>query len=157
MMVDVILTGVDDSETAFKAAEKAAALAAVFGAELNVLSTFSVHMAETIQSVRGDARPTAKVNAYSKLVDEHAKDAERTALTVVEALRKKFPELKIRAKAAPGPPGRALLNEADELNADIIVVGNKRVQGRGRVLGSIAQTVASEANCDLYIVHTHQR
>ena len=39
----------------------------------------------------------------------------------------------------------------------MIVVGNKRVQGFTRFLGSVARTIASEAHCDLYIVNTHQR
>ena len=38
-MTKKILTGVDNSETALRAAEKAAALAAALGAELHVLSS----------------------------------------------------------------------------------------------------------------------
>ena len=56
-----------------------------------------------------------------------------------------------------GEAAAALLREADEIGADMIVVGNKRVQGFTRFLGSIARTIASEAHCDLYIVNTHQR
>ena len=42
-------------------------------------------------------------------------------------------------------------------DADVIVVGNKRVQGVSRILGSIARYVAAHAPCDVYIAHTHQR
>jgi nucleotide-binding universal stress UspA family protein len=52
-------------------------------------------------------------------------------------------------------PATALCEEATRLNASIIVVGNKRVQGAARVLGSIAGDVAKRAPCNVFIVHTH--
>jgi nucleotide-binding universal stress UspA family protein len=51
-------------------------------------------------------------------------------------------------------PADALCQEAERLNASIIVVGNKRVQGMSRVLGSIPLDVAKQAPCNVYIVHT---
>ncbi len=52
-------------------------------------------------------------------------------------------------------PANALCEEATRLDASIIVVGNKRVQGAARVLGSIAGDVAKRAPCNVFIVHTH--
>ncbi len=52
-------------------------------------------------------------------------------------------------------PATALCEEAARLDASIIVVGNKRVQGAARVLGSIAGDVAKRAPCNVFIVHTH--
>lgn len=156
-MAGIVLTGVDNSETALEAAEKAASLALALGAELHVVSAFNVNMTETIQSVRSKSEPAAMSSAYHRLVAQYAEEAERTASGISEELRKNYPELKIIAKAVEGAPGNALSNEADELNADLIVVGNKRVQGPTRVLGSVARTVASQASCDIYIVNTHQR
>ena len=52
----------------------------------------------------------------------------------------------------------ALVSESERLDATMIVVGNKRVQGiAGRVLGSIARDVAAHASCDVYVAHTHER
>lgn len=48
-----------------------------------------------------------------------------------------------------------LCEEAARLEASVIVVGNKRVQGAARVLGSIAGDVAKRAPCNVLIVHTH--
>jgi nucleotide-binding universal stress UspA family protein len=48
-----------------------------------------------------------------------------------------------------------LCEEAARLEASVIVVGNKRVQGAARVLGSIAGDVAKRAPCNVFIVHTH--
>ena len=52
-------------------------------------------------------------------------------------------------------PATALCEEATRLEASTIVVGNKRVQGAARVLGSIAGDVAKRAPCNVLIVHTH--
>ncbi|WP_281445477.1 universal stress protein, partial [Paenarthrobacter nicotinovorans] len=50
----------------------------------------------------------------------------------------------------------ALVNEAEMQDARLIVVGNRRMQGLGRVLGSVANTVAHTAPCDVYIAKTDQ-
>ena len=49
-----------------------------------------------------------------------------------------------------------LVSEADRLEARLIVVGNRRVQGPARILGSIARTVAANASCDVYVANTRQ-
>ena len=56
--------------------------------------------------------------------------------------------------AAHGKPAEALVEEAKRRNAELIVVGNRRVQGIGRILGSVARSVAQHAPCDVYIVKT---
>lgn len=154
-MAKTILTGVDNSETALRAAEQAASLAAAFGAELHVLSAFNISMAETMRTVQNASEPSNKSDAYRGIVAQYSQNAEQTASTVADALRINFPDLEITSKGREGTPARAILDEAGEIGADIIVVGNKRVQGPARFLGSIARTVASEAECDLYIVNTH--
>jgi nucleotide-binding universal stress UspA family protein len=47
-----------------------------------------------------------------------------------------------------------MCEEARRLEARMIVVGNRRVQGAARVLGSIASDVAKHAPCDVYIANT---
>lgn len=156
-MAEIIVVGVDESETARKAAEKAASLAAAFGAELHVTTAFNTHKAETLQSIHTQSESDAVSKAYRTLVAQYAAEAEATASRIAEELRSSYPELKAIPKAAEGKPGAALSDEAARVDADLIVVGNKRVQGITRVLGSVARTLASETKCDLYIVHTHQR
>ncbi len=51
-------------------------------------------------------------------------------------------------------PAGALCEEATRLGASVIVVGNVRVQGASRVLGSVANGVARHAPCDVLIVNT---
>lgn len=143
-MANVIVTGVDGSETAGIAATKAADLAALKGAQLHVLSAFGKFEEDTFSS------------GTETVVFNSEKDAEHTIATTVAELRRLHPTLEITAAPSEGKPGEALVKAAERLEAELIVVGNKRVQGFGRILGSIARDVASKAPCDVYVAHTHQ-
>ena len=65
--------------------------------------------------------------------------------------------MKIVPEAASGSPAAALVRAAREMDAEMIVVGNKRVQGFTRVLGSIARDVIAHAPCDVHVAYTHER
>ncbi|TLP74229.1 universal stress protein [Nesterenkonia sphaerica] len=156
-MSNIIITGVDNSETAYQAAMKAGHLAVALGCELHVLSAFSIRTSETVRSLHNQGDVEHRSREFERLVDRYARAADLTASAVAGGLRDKFPGLKVISKAIEGNPGSALVREAKVLSAELIVVGNKRLQGAGRILGSVARTVATEADCDLYIVHTHPR
>jgi nucleotide-binding universal stress UspA family protein len=47
-----------------------------------------------------------------------------------------------------------LCEEAERLDARTIVVGNRRVQGISRVLGSVASDVTRQAPCAVLIANT---
>jgi nucleotide-binding universal stress UspA family protein len=141
----IVVTGVDGSETAARAAAKAAALAAAFDGQLVVLSAFDTFESALPEGVGDVVRMTA--------ADVAARLAEQT----IGDLRAEHPALEMTARAVVGKPADALIEVADELGADVVVVGNKRVQGLARVLGSIARDVARRASCDVYVAHTHER
>ena len=60
----------------------------------------------------------------------------------------------VASSPVQGKPATAFVDEAIRLDARLIVVGNRRVQGVGRILGSVASSVAAHAPCDVYIVKT---
>jgi nucleotide-binding universal stress UspA family protein len=62
--------------------------------------------------------------------------------------------LNVTYAAARGKPAEALVDEAARSGAQLIVVGNRRMHGLGRVLGSVANSVAHNAPCDVYIAKT---
>lgn len=144
-MVKTIVVGVDGSEPAAKAARKAAELAVALGAELHVLTAYGKFEMERYSS------------GTDEFIYSTERDAEAISGSATFDLRQEFPGLKLTTAAAEGKPGDALVKAADRLKADLIVVGNKRVQGITRVLGSVARDVAQRAKCDLYVAHTHQR
>ena len=141
-MINTIVTGVDDTKTAASAARKAAELANTHNAELHVVSAYGNQEIRTLRA-GGDVLEINKV-------DEATQVAERVAAS----LSADFPDLTITSGAALGQAGEALVATASKLNADLIVDGNKRVQGITRVLGSVARSVAANAHCDVYIAYT---
>jgi nucleotide-binding universal stress UspA family protein len=140
-----ILTGVDDTDTATEAARTAARLAVGLGAELHVISAYGHIDAIDVRTEGKEFRVTPE------------EDAQRVADATAVLLREEFPALTVEASSAEGKPAEALVRVAETLDVDVIVVGNKRVQGLARVLGSIASDVTQKAHCDVYVAHTHPR
>lgn len=139
-MSGIIIVGVDGSRTASKAAASAKDLAAALGASLHVVSAFI-----------GD-RTEALEGGSDRLTVSNQDAAERAALTVANSLGQ---DVKVTYSAARGRPADVLIKEAIKMDARIIVVGNRRMQGIGRVLGSVANSVAHNAHCDVYIANTY--
>lgn len=141
-MTSKILVGVDDSETAKRAAASAAALANALEAELHVVTAFGKFEADRVNLT------------HDSFLSNHD-DALRTADRAVAELRTVYPNVRIELHAADGKPAEAIVRTAEDLGVDVIVVGNKRVQGLGRMLGSIASHVTKSAPCDVYVAHTN--
>lgn len=144
-MSNIIVVGVDDSAAATLAAHKAAEIAGALGAELHVICAFGKYEVDTFNSGEEQFSVTSE------------DDSQRTAEAVAAGLRSMRPGLSIVPTASKGKPADALVGEADRLSARLVVVGNKRVQGPARVLGSIASSVVSHASCDVYVAQTHPR
>ncbi|BCW73315.1 universal stress protein [Arthrobacter sp. NicSoilB8] len=139
-MTGIIVVGVDGSETALRAAHTARDLAASVGATLHVVSAFDSDRTEVFAS------------GADEWIVSDAGNAEEVARTVADGLRR--PDTKVTYAAARGKPAEALIREAERTGARMIVVGNRRMRGIGRVLGSVANSVAHNAPCDVYIAKT---
>jgi nucleotide-binding universal stress UspA family protein len=85
-------------------------------------------------------------------VVSNADSAEFVARSVAESLGQ---DVKVTYSSARGRPADALIKEALRMEAQIIVVGNRKMRGIGRVLGSVANSVAHNAPCDVYIANTY--
>lgn len=149
-----IITGVDSSQTALTAAEKAAELAVNFDAELYVFSAYNINSAVAMQTAKSGNMANKTSEAYQRLADGQAIAAQQAAESVAAILRNSWPKLQVKAMAVEGQPAEILIQQAENLNADAIVVGNKKAQGLQRILGSVSRNVAAAATCDLYIVNT---
>jgi nucleotide-binding universal stress UspA family protein len=141
MANNIIIVGVDGSESARKAARRAAELAKSTGATLHVISAVDKLSVETIPAGGGTTRTLTSGEAAESIAAEVAAELKQITPDVV-------------SDPHPGKPAEALVDEAIRLDASLIVVGNRRVQGIGRLLGSVATDVAQRAPCDVYIVKT---
>lgn len=139
-MSGTVVVGVDGSETAKKAAQCARDLAAALAASLHVVSAYDSDRTEVFGA------------GSDQVVVSEADKAENVARLIAGSLEGDVP---VTYSAVRGRAADALIKEAEHVNAKLIVVGNRRMQGVGRVLGSIANSVAHNAFCDVYIANTY--
>lgn len=139
-MAGTIIVGVDGNSTSMKAARVAAHLAKSLGSTLRVVTAFGEDRTEKVE-IGSD-------EWFLSTADE----AERVARIVADEL--KLTGVKTEYSSAQGKPAEVLIDEAKRSDADLIVVGNVRMQGIKRVLGSVANAVSHNAPCDVYIVKT---
>lgn len=123
-----IVAGVANSPTAVEAARRARELAALCGARLELVTAYN----------GSDALDSSERRHAEALVARFA--GEYAGESGSHALR--------------GNPADVLLLVADEVGADLIVVGNLGMKGVHRVLGSVPNTVAHRASCAVLIVNT---
>lgn len=141
-MANVIIIGVDGSETATLAAQRAAEAAIAYEGSLHVVSAYGPGERRTLS------------DGVEKVIINLREDADRVVTEAAAELRKAYPNLEITTAAESGNPADVLVSEAEKLDAKLIVVGNKRAQGPARILGSIARSVTANATCDVYIANT---
>ncbi len=124
------------------AADEAAQAARNYKRPLHIVLSMTRN---TSQQVRGGGSETWHFDSVGV--------AEESLKALVGELKAIVPDTTYAVVLAD--PATALCEEAVRLDASMIVVGNKRVQGAARVLGSIAGDVAKRAPCNVLIVHTH--
>jgi nucleotide-binding universal stress UspA family protein len=76
------------------------------------------------------------------------------AQQMLEEVADGLPGLDIELHAKSGAPAAVIVRHADEVGADLIVVGSKGMQGARRIIGSVPNTVAHSARCHVLIAKT---
>ena len=133
-----IVVGVDRTETARIAAEAAARLAA--DRECNLHLVMCVDRSHRVDITIGS--------------DRFFSDSVSEAGDFLRSLEASLPHGTITRCVGSGDPADMLCAEAVRLDASTIVVGNRRVQGASRLLGSVAVSVLRSAPCDVLIAQT---
>ena len=142
-----IVVGTDGSETAGEAVRQATELAKAIGASVYLVSAFepvgNQRLREERQQVPEDmswmVNEREDVNATLKEAEEKIKEAG----------------VDVETFARQGDPADAILDVAEEQNADLIIVGNKGMTGAKRfLLGSVPNKVSHHAPCSVLIIRT---
>ena len=131
-----IVVGTDGSATATEAVHRAHELAGALSADLHVVSAYRPPAAVLAASAEPALTPAAVVQWTAA-----ARDDVRRLLDEVAA-------------ALAGPVPVTTHAVAETVHADLIVVGNRGMQGARRVLGSIPNHVSHHASCDVLVVDT---
>ena len=95
-----------------------------------------------------------EIHRVGESTDERFLSCTEIATDNLARVASKFNHLDFRASAAVGAPAKVLVDEAERVDADLILVGNKHVQGVSRVLGSVAEDVAQKAQCAVLVAKT---
>jgi nucleotide-binding universal stress UspA family protein len=151
-MFKAIVVGTDGSDRAGEAVLKAAELAATQpGCVLHIVTVQKPMSPSAVAA--GEMAAAAPVAAERSWEEEIRAELESTLNRAADNA-KRVCDTRIETHARFGSPAEVLCDLADHLQADLIVVGNKGMQGGRRFLGSVPNTVSHHANCSVLIVDT---
>jgi nucleotide-binding universal stress UspA family protein len=146
-LFDRIVVGTDGSDTAGEAVRQAVGLAKLSGGKLAVVAAFEpvpqTRVREEKAELPGDVA--------------HAVGPREDVNVILDSAVGQAKQEGVDAEPYPreGDPADAILDVAEESNADLIVVGNKGMTGAKRfLLGSVPNKVSHHAPCGVFIVRT---
>ena len=146
-MFKSIVVGTDGSDTATQAVRQAVDLARSIGATLELVSAYEPVSAQRLREERREA-PEDLQWAINPREDVDA-TLESAAGLAREA------GVNVNVYPRQGDPADAILDVAEEREADLVVVGNKGMTGAKRfLLGSVPNKVSHHAPCSVLIIRT---
>jgi nucleotide-binding universal stress UspA family protein len=142
----VVVVGTDGSDSSFRAVDRAAEIAAEANAKLIVAAAYQpddeVRSGEPDQLKGDDYRTQGSAPVYGML--REASDRARAAGVA-----------DVEERAVAGAAVDVLVKLVDEVNADLLVVGNVGVNSiAGRLLGSVPRAVSRRANTEVLVAET---
>ncbi len=140
-----VVVGTDGSDSSLRAVDRAATIAAQSGAKMFIATAyFPQHDDARAADVLRDEgyKTTGAAPIYAILKEAHERAQAAGAKDVEE-------------RSIVGAPVDALVELAEEVEADLLVVGNVGLSTiTGRLLGSVPANVSRKAKTDVLIVHT---
>jgi nucleotide-binding universal stress UspA family protein len=142
-----IVVGTDGSDTAGEAVRQAIDLAKLAGASLSVVSAYDPIPKHRVEGEKLDAPADVQYEIGPR------EDVNLVLDAAAAAAKKEGVD--VQTHPVEDDPADAILNVAEETNADLIVVGNKGMTGARRfLLGSVPNNVSHHAPCSVIIVRT---
>lgn len=148
-----IVIGTDGSEFSKAAIQKACDIADDRdGVEIIVISTYELLNA-------GDGGAYVSMPAYTQeIINGMAESAESLASDARDLIRQKCPKARVHAKGVMGRASAVIIEEAEEQDADLIIVGSHGLGFWGRaLLGSVSNRVVHYAPCSVLVVRANIR
>lgn len=144
-MYTTIVVGTDGSDTAAIALRHATDVAKAGGGTLHIVNVYQPvnTLGMALAGVSSD------IGAVEAGLAEHA---EAICAPAAEAARRLGVPCEIHTR--PGDPSDSLVAVAEEVKADLLVVGNRGMAGMRRVLGSVPNKISHHAPCSVLIVDT---
>jgi nucleotide-binding universal stress UspA family protein len=137
-----ILVPVDFSESSLRALEAAQSLASGSGAELHLFHSQQINFA--VSSPYAPALPVYYFEDLTRAAADHLHNWR---------LEHCHSELTVKEHLSELPAANEILNLADELSADLIVMGTRGLTGiKHLLLGSVAERVIQRAGCPVLTI-----
>ena len=143
-MSEKIVVGSDGSDPAKEAVKEAVRLAKALDAELHVVMS-----SRSLRDARVVGAPKGAVPVYGSM---HSGVADAIVEEAIASAR--VDGLTAEGHVIDRDPADALLQVATDIDASMIIVGNKGMSGGRRLLGSVPNKVSHDANCNVLIVAT---
>ena len=146
-----VVVGTDGSESARLAVGRAAELAAVLGAKVTVVTIYEkpggLSASSSVAAAAGAGAPPEDPEWRVAEAQARADSGRRQAMDAGVV------DVEVRVEA--GSPADTLVKVAQDVGADLLVVGSKGMQSAARFLmGSVPNRVSHHAPCDIIIVRT---
>jgi nucleotide-binding universal stress UspA family protein len=142
-----IVVGTDGSDTAAEAVRQAVDLAKIAGATVSIVSAYQPVSKRRLEGEQQGVPADVQYEIGPR------EDVNLVLDAVAASARKEGVE--VQTHPVEGDPAEAILNVAEETDADLIVVGNKGMTGARRfLLGSVPNNVSHHAPCSVMIVRT---
>ena len=137
-----ILVPIDFSELSRKALQYALTFSRVFGGEI-----FLLHVVEFVPTPEVVVAETEYLNASLR----------ETAAQQLSEWRKEIPGVSVKASIQDGIPFREIVRIANEINADLIILGTQGRTGLSHLfIGSTAERVVRHAGCPVMVVRERE-
>lgn len=135
---ETVVVGADASDTAAEAVRQAIELVKLTHGTLHIVSAYRP---QHLGTGGAEEQGIATGDIAESVLADHASRARAVGVTA-------------QTHARSGAPAEVICAVAADVNADLIIVGNKGMHGVRRVLGSVPNSVAHQAPCSVLIAFT---
>ncbi|MBD2848203.1 universal stress protein [Paenibacillus sp. IB182496] len=138
-----LLVAYDGSEQSIRALKTGIDMAATWKARLDVL-----HVYEIPVMIVGEAMVQPPVESSVAVVEE-ADNLAAEARSLIAAV----PDVNAEVQVLQGNPGKTILEQAEELGSDLIIIGSRGLGGiKEFFLGSVSHHVIQHAKVPIHVV-----
>jgi nucleotide-binding universal stress UspA family protein len=146
-MFGSIVVGTDGSGTATQAVREAVDMAKATGATIELVSAYAPVSEHRLAAERRDAPEDMQWAINPK------QEVELSLSDAAEIAREAGVTVNVHARQ--GDPADAIIDVAEEINAGLVIIGNKGMTGAKRfLLGSVPDKISHHAPCSVLIVRT---
>jgi nucleotide-binding universal stress UspA family protein len=141
-----IVVGTDGSKTAARAVALAADLARQHGAVLHLVNAYKFPSAGAAAGMAGPTAIATDELSVETFMQESRRVLADASTTIGTA--------KTESHSAMGSAVDVVIDVAEAVGADLIVVGSKGMHGPRRLIGSVPNSIAHRAPCNVLIAKT---